>query len=95
MMTKKYYALLLWGLVVTPIELPKLCNTVQELKDAIWQAWVDIDQETIDNLVHSIENRIFQVNRNFFPYPKALPNCVGFNQFALQFLSNNGKQTPV
>jgi hypothetical protein len=29
------------------------------------QAWVNIDQETIKNLVHSMENRIFQViNRN-------------------------------
>jgi hypothetical protein len=32
----------------------KRYNTVQELKDAIWQAWVDIDQETIDNLVRSM-----------------------------------------
>jgi hypothetical protein len=39
----------------------KLYKTVQELKDAIWKAWVDMNQETIDNLVHSMENHIFQL----------------------------------
>jgi hypothetical protein len=51
-----------WRILVRRIDAEnKRYNTVQELKDAIWQAWVDIDQETIDNLVHSMENRIFQV----------------------------------
>jgi hypothetical protein len=40
-------------------------SNVDNLKTAISQAWDEIDQETIDNLILSMDNRIFQViNRN-------------------------------
>jgi hypothetical protein len=37
---------------------------VDELKKAIVAAWHTIDQEVLDNLVLSMDNRIFQVIRN-------------------------------
>ena len=40
-------------------------SSVDNLKTAISQTWDKIDQETIDNLILSMDNRIFQViNRN-------------------------------
>lgn len=56
----------LWGIIVRRIYANnRQYSNVNELKNAIRQAWVDIDQITIDNLVLSMENRIFQViNRN-------------------------------
>ena len=40
-------------------------SNVNDLKTTISQAWDEIGQETIDNLILSMDNRIFQViNRN-------------------------------
>ena len=40
-------------------------SNIDDLKTAISKAWDEIDQETIDNLILSMDNRIFQViNRN-------------------------------
>jgi transposase len=59
----------LWGILVRRIYAEnKQYQSVKELKKAIVRAWHGIDQETIDNLVLSMENRIFQViNRNGGP----------------------------
>ena len=59
----------LWGILVRRVyHENKQYQTVQELKEAIVKAWQEVDQETIDNLVLSMDARIFQViNRNGGP----------------------------
>jgi transposase len=59
----------LWGIMVRRIYAEnKQYKSVKELKKAIVRAWHSVDQEIIDNLVLSMENRIFQViNRNGGP----------------------------
>lgn len=56
----------LWGIMVRRIYADgRQYQTRNELQGAIEQAWTEINQETMDNLVLSMENRIFQViNRN-------------------------------
>jgi hypothetical protein len=50
----------LWRIIVRRIYADnRQYRTSQELKEAIWQAWVNIDQEIIDNLVQSMGNRLF------------------------------------
>lgn len=52
----------LWGIMVRRIYANnKQYQTVQELKEAIQQAWDSIDNETIQKLVQSMPNRILQV----------------------------------
>ena len=59
----------IWGILVRRIYAEnKQYQSKEELKQAIQQAWEDLDQETIDNLILSMPNRIFQViNRNGGP----------------------------
>lgn len=59
----------LWGIIVRRIYANnRQYPTVEALKDAIWQSWIEIDQEITDNLVLSMDNRLFQViNRNGGP----------------------------
>ena len=59
----------LWGILVRRIYAEnKQYQNVAELKNAIVAAWHSVDQETIDNLILSMDNRIFQViNRNGGP----------------------------
>ena len=56
----------LWGIMVRKVYADnRQFSNVDNLKTAISQAWDEIDQETIDNLILSMDNRIFQViNRN-------------------------------
>lgn len=52
----------LWGIMVRRIYANnKQYQTVNELKEAIQEAWDVIDPETIQNLIRSMPNRIFQV----------------------------------
>ena len=52
----------LWGILVRRIYANnRQYQTVQELKNALQQAWNNIDNQTIQNLVQSMPNRIFQV----------------------------------
>lgn len=52
----------LWGILVRRVYAEnKQYQSVSELKKAIVKAWQEIDQETIDNLILSMDNRIFQV----------------------------------
>lgn len=52
----------LWGIIVRRIYANnRRYQNVDELKTAISQAWAGISQEVIDNLVLSMDNRIFQV----------------------------------
>ena len=39
-------------------------STIEELRDAIREAWQSIDQNLIDNLFNSILNRIFELINN-------------------------------
>lgn len=59
----------IWGILVRRIYADnKQFRTKEELRDAIEQAWADLDQQTIDNLMNSMNNRVFQViNRNGGP----------------------------
>ena len=59
----------LWGILVRRIYAEnKQYQSVGELKMAIVAAWQSVEQEVIDNLVLSMDNRIFQViNRNGGP----------------------------
>uniref|UniRef100_A0A914EHI6 Transposase n=1 Tax=Acrobeloides nanus TaxID=290746 RepID=A0A914EHI6_9BILA len=59
----------IWGILVRRIYAEnKQYQNVKELKKAIVAAWHTIDQEIIDDLVLSMDNRIFQViNRNGGP----------------------------
>ena len=55
----------LWGILVRRIYAEnQQYHNVDELKKAIVAAWHTIDQEVLDNLVLSMDNRIFQVIRN-------------------------------
>lgn len=56
----------LWGLLVRAVyKENKKYSTVQELKDAIEQAWEEIPNETLASLANSMPNRIFEViNKN-------------------------------
>lgn len=59
----------LWGIMVRQIYADnRSYQTKAELQAAIEQAWADIDEETIANLIGSMQNRLFQViNRNGGP----------------------------
>ena len=59
----------IWGILLRRIYAEnKQYQSKEELKQAIQQAWEDLDQETIDNLILSMPNRLFQViNRNGGP----------------------------
>lgn len=59
----------LWGILVRRIYADnKTYQTKEALSEAIQRAWEDLGQETIDNLIQSMPNRIFQViNRNGGP----------------------------
>jgi transposase len=52
----------LWGIIVCRIyDYNRQYQTVDELKEAILQAWNSIPEEIIQNLVDSMQNRVFQV----------------------------------
>lgn len=52
----------LWGIMVRRIyDDNRQYQTVDELKEAILQAWNSIPEEIIQNLVASMQNRVFQV----------------------------------
>lgn len=52
----------LWGIIVRRIYADnKQYQSVDELRHAVELAWRGIEQETMDNLVLSMENRMFQV----------------------------------
>lgn len=55
-----------WGILARRVYANnKQYETVQELEDAIWYHFTHLEQETIDNLVRSMPDRIYQViNRN-------------------------------
>lgn len=54
-----------WGIIVRRVYAD---NKTYQTKEAIQQAWDDLDQEMIDNLIQSMPNRIFQlINRNGGP----------------------------
>uniref|UniRef100_A0A914DVY9 Tc1-like transposase DDE domain-containing protein n=1 Tax=Acrobeloides nanus TaxID=290746 RepID=A0A914DVY9_9BILA len=59
----------IWGILVRRIYANnKQYQSTEALQGAIQQAWGDLDQEMIDNLILSMDNRIFQViNRNGDP----------------------------
>lgn len=59
----------LWGIIVRQIYADNTqYQSIVDLKQAIQRAWNNIHQETIDNLVSSMNNRLFQViNRNGGP----------------------------
>lgn len=59
----------LWGILVRRIYAEnKQYKSVAELKNAIVAAWHSVEQELFDNLILSMDNRIFQViNRNGGP----------------------------
>jgi hypothetical protein len=59
----------LWGILVRMIYADnKQYRNKDELRNAIETAWEDLEQETADNLIQSMPNRIFQViNRNGGP----------------------------
>lgn len=56
----------IWGIIVRRIYANnRQYSNVIELKTAITQAWDEINRQTIDNLILSMDNRIFQlINRN-------------------------------
>jgi hypothetical protein len=52
----------LWGILVRRIYAEnRQFQTREELQEAILEAWEEIDQRTIDNLVGSMPNRLFQL----------------------------------
>jgi len=52
----------LWGIIVRRIYAEnRQFQTVDALKSAIQAAWTSIDRQMIQNLVNSMQNRIFQV----------------------------------
>uniref|UniRef100_A0A914CHP0 Tc1-like transposase DDE domain-containing protein n=1 Tax=Acrobeloides nanus TaxID=290746 RepID=A0A914CHP0_9BILA len=59
----------IWGILVRRIYVDnKTYQTKEALMEAIQEAWEDLDQEMIGNLVLSIPNRIFQlIQRNGSP----------------------------
>lgn len=59
----------LWGILVLKVyALNRQYQSVEELRNAIAQAWTEIDAEPIENLYRSMPTRIFQViNRNGGP----------------------------
>lgn len=59
----------LWGILARRVYAEnRQFQNVAELRTAIERAWQEIDQNTINNLVKSMQNRIFQViNRNGGP----------------------------
>ncbi|KIH43155.1 hypothetical protein ANCDUO_26845 [Ancylostoma duodenale] len=55
----------MWGIIVCHVfRNKKQYNTVDDLKTAILEAWDQIDDNTIQNLVKSMPRRIFEVIRN-------------------------------
>lgn len=56
----------LWGILVRKVYANnRQFNTVAELKNAILKSWREIHVETIQNLVNSMSNRIFElINKN-------------------------------
>lgn len=55
----------MWGILVRSIYKDnRQYQTVNELKCAILDAWQSISQETIDNLINSMPNRIFDIITN-------------------------------
>jgi len=55
----------MWGIIVRSVYKDnRQYQTVTELKCAILDAWHSISQETIDNLINSMPNRIFDIITN-------------------------------
>ncbi|EYB97901.1 hypothetical protein Y032_0136g1989 [Ancylostoma ceylanicum] len=55
----------IWGLIDRQVyRNNKQYNTVGSLKTAILEAWDEIDDDTILNLVGSMPHRIFEIIRN-------------------------------
>ncbi|KIH48303.1 hypothetical protein ANCDUO_21629 [Ancylostoma duodenale] len=54
----------MWGIIVRHVHRNnKQYNTVNDLKAAILEAWDQVDDNTIQNLVKGMPRRIFQVIR--------------------------------
>jgi len=52
----------LWGILVRKVyRNNRQFETVAELKTAIEAAWMEVEPETIKNLISSMPNRIFQL----------------------------------